>query len=65
MPKMKSHSGTKKRIATTGSGKLRRLRQNRQHLFEKMPSRATRRLAGSVNVDKADAPRIKRLLGMR
>jgi large subunit ribosomal protein L35 len=65
MPKMKTSSTAKKRFQKTGSGKLRRLQQNRQHLFEKKPSTRTRRLDGTVGVDPGDLPKIKRLLGMR
>jgi large subunit ribosomal protein L35 len=63
MPKMKTHSGTAKRFKLTGSGKVMRLRANRQHLFEHKSSRVTRRLAGEVPVAKADVRAIKRLLG--
>jgi large subunit ribosomal protein L35 len=31
MPKMKTHSGGKKRFTLTGSGKLRRQQANRRH----------------------------------
>lgn len=61
--KQKTHSGTKKRIKVTGSGKLRREMANRRHLLEGKPSTRTRRLKGTTNVDKADTKRIKRLLG--
>jgi hypothetical protein len=38
MPKMKTSKTAAKRFSKTGTGKLRRLQQNRQHLFEKKPS---------------------------
>jgi large subunit ribosomal protein L35 len=63
MPKMKTHSGAAKRFRLTGSGKVMRLRANRQHLFEHKSSRVTRRLSGEVVVAKADVREIKRLLG--
>lgn len=63
MPKMKTHSGTAKRFKITGSGKIMRLRANRQHKFEHKSSRVTRRLYGEVEVAKADVRQIKRLLG--
>jgi large subunit ribosomal protein L35 len=63
MPKMKTHSGTAKRFKITGSGKIMRLRANRQHKFEHKSSRVTRRLYGEVQVAKSDARAIKRLLG--
>ena len=53
MPKMKTSKTAAKRFSKTGTGKLRRLQQNRQHLFEKKPSTRTRRLDG----DGRRAPR--------
>ncbi len=63
MPKMKTHSGTAKRFKVTGTGKVMRLRANRQHLFEHKSSRVTRRLYGAVVVSKGDTREVKRLLG--
>ena len=65
MPKMKTHSGAAKRFKVTGSGKILRLRANRQHLFEHKSSRVTRRLAGDVEMAPANVRQIKRLLGRR
>jgi large subunit ribosomal protein L35 len=65
MPKMKTSKTAAKRFKKTGTGKLRRLQANRQHLFEKKSSSRTRRLAGEVNVHPGDAKKIKRLLGER
>ncbi|WP_285708876.1 50S ribosomal protein L35 [Microtetraspora sp. NBRC 16547] len=62
MPKMKTHSGAKKRFRVTGSGKIVRRRANRKHLFEHKPSTRTRRLEGDVIVSDADAKKIKKLL---
>jgi large subunit ribosomal protein L35 len=63
MPKFKPHSGMKKRVKITGKGKLRREQANRRHLLEHKPSTRTRRLAGDVDVSKADTKRVKKLLG--
>jgi large subunit ribosomal protein L35 len=63
MPKMKAHSGSKKRFRLTGTGKIMRRRANRQHYFEHKPTTLTRRLADEVVLSPADAKRIKRLLG--
>ncbi len=62
MPKMKTHSGARKRFRLTGSGKVLRRRANRRHLFEHKSSRVTRRLAGDVTVAQADVKKIKKLL---
>jgi large subunit ribosomal protein L35 len=63
MPKNKTHSGAKKRFRVTGTGKVMRERANVRHLFEHKPSTRTRRLAGDVEVSKADAKKVKKLLG--
>ncbi len=63
MPKMKTHSGAKKRFKVTGTGKLRRLQINTKHGMEKRPSKRMRRLSGEVPVAPGDAARIKRMLG--
>ena len=65
MPKMKTHSGTKKRIKVSGSGKLMHERVNRRHLLEVKSSRRTRRLAVDKELAPGDAKKAKRLLGMR
>ncbi|MFF4777264.1 50S ribosomal protein L35 [Microtetraspora fusca] len=62
MPKMKTHSGAKKRFRLTGSGKIVRRRANRKHLFEHKPSTRTRRLENDVVISDADAKKIKKLL---
>lgn len=64
MPKFKPHSGMKKRVKLSGSGKLRREQANRQHLFEHKPSTRTRRLDGTVDVSQADRKRVKKMLGL-
>ena len=42
MPKMKTHSGTKKRVRVTGTGKVMREQANRRHLLEGKSSKRTR-----------------------
>jgi large subunit ribosomal protein L35 len=63
MPKMKTHSGAKKRLRVTATGKIMRRRANRQHYFEHKPSTRTRRLANDVQVSPADLKTVKKLLG--
>ena len=63
MPKNKTHSGMKKRVKVTGSGKLLTQRAGKRHLLERKSSRLTRRLTGTDEVAAADAPRVKKLLG--
>ena len=64
MPKNKTHSGTKKRIRVTGTGKLMREQAGARHLLEHKSSRKTRRLANDQVVAPADAKRARRLLGL-
>jgi large subunit ribosomal protein L35 len=63
MPKMKTHSGAKKRFRITGTGKVMREQANRRHMFEGKPSRRTRRLAMDVETSAADVRNVKKLLG--
>lgn len=63
MPKMKTHSGAKKRFRATGSGKLVHRQAGKMHLNEHKPTKQTRRLDGDAPVAKGDAKKAKRLLG--
>ena len=63
MPKMKTHSGSKKRFRVTGSGKLMHRRANRNHLLEHKSSTRTRRLDNEQVLAPADAKKINKLLG--
>jgi large subunit ribosomal protein L35 len=63
MPKMKTHSGAKKRFKISGSGRILREQANRRHLFEGKTSKRTRKLSLDTEVAPTDVARIKRLLG--
>ena len=63
MPKMKTHSGAKKRFKKTGNGKIKRKKANKGHLLTKKNSKRKRHLRKSTIVDdKANRKRIKRML---
>jgi large subunit ribosomal protein L35 len=62
MPKMKTHKGAKKRFKTTGSGKLRRGRANKQHLAAAKSPKRTRQLRKPGLVSEADAPNVRKQL---
>ncbi len=64
MPKMKTHSGTKKRFKVTGSGKLKRKKTGKRHLLRKKSKKAKLRLRHAGLASKADTPRLKKLLGI-
>lgn len=65
MPKMKTHSGTKKRVKVTGSGRLMHERVNRRHRLEVKTSKRSRSLQLDAEVAAPDQKAVKRLLGMR
>jgi len=63
MPKNKTHSGMKKRVKITGTGKLLTERAGKRHLLERKSSTLTRRLSGTEELSPADTGRVKRMLG--
>ena len=63
MPKMKTHSGAKKRFKKTATGKLRGRRAFSSHILEKKPPKRKRRMAKPVEIAPQDAPRVRKLLG--
>ncbi len=63
MPKMKTHSGAKKRFRVTGSGKIMRRQAGKMHLNEHKPTKRTRRLDGDVVLSPADVKNVRKLLG--
>ncbi len=65
MPKMKTHSGTKKRVKVTGSGRLMHEQINKRHRLEVKTSKRSRKLQLDSEVSAADQRAVKRLLGMR
>jgi large subunit ribosomal protein L35 len=63
MPKMKSHSGAKKRFKVTGGGKLRARHAMTSHMRVKKNAKRQRRLAQDLEISDADRPRVRELLG--
>lgn len=64
MPKMKTHSGAKKRFKVTGSGKIKRRKAYKSHILTKMSKKRKLRLRHAGLVSKGDEKRIKLLLGI-
>jgi large subunit ribosomal protein L35 len=64
MPKMKTHSGAKKRFKVTGTGKLVHRQAGKRHLNEHKSSRRTRRLMPDAELSTGDARKARRLLGL-
>ncbi|MGK2955919.1 MAG: 50S ribosomal protein L35 [Solirubrobacterales bacterium] len=63
MPKMKTHSGAKKRFKRTATGKLRGRKAYSSHILEKKSPKRKRSMARPVFVKAQDAPRVNKLLG--
>ena len=60
--KIKTHRGAAKRFKITAGGKILRMHSGKRHLLgTKLPKRM-RRLKKLVQVDPADAPRVRRML---
>ena len=62
MPKIKTHRGAAKRFKLTGTGKIKRSRENKSHLLTGKPAKRTRRLRQSTLIEKANYGNIKKLL---
>jgi large subunit ribosomal protein L35 len=63
MPKMKTHSGAKKRFRKTAKGKLRGRHAFSSHILEKKSPKRKRHFRDPVEISKADEERVNRLLG--
>ena len=65
MPKLKTHSGAKKRFKITGSKKLKRRTAFSSHLLEKKSQKRKRNYATPDSVAKGDAKNMKKLLRIK
>ena len=64
MPKMKTHSGAKKRFKITGSGEITRRKAGLNHILEKKTPKQKRHLEGDFVLAPGDAARVRRQLGI-
>jgi large subunit ribosomal protein L35 len=64
MPKMKTHSGAKKRFKVTATGKVRGRHAFTSHILEKKSSKRKRTHAQPAVISGHDVPRIKRMLNV-
>lgn len=62
MPKMRSHSGTKKRFKITSTGKVMRGRPGTSHLAPGKTQKRVRHLRKAGTVSASDIKRIKKQL---
>jgi large subunit ribosomal protein L35 len=65
MPKMKTHSGAKKRFKVTATGKVRGHSAFSSHILEKKSPKRKRRLGQPAVIAKHDEARVKALLGVK
>jgi large subunit ribosomal protein L35 len=65
MPKMKTHSGAKKRFKLTATGKARGRSAFTSHILEKKSPKRKRRQARPAVISKHDEARVKTLLGAK
>ena len=64
MPKFKTHSGAKKRIRLTGTGRVRRGKAGKSHRMFGKSKRRLRRLRKNDMIQACDQPRMLRLLAV-
>ena len=64
MPKLKTHSGTKKRLAVTKNGKVVRRHSMANHFLEKKTAARKRRFAGVEIISGRQAKNVRRNLGV-
>jgi large subunit ribosomal protein L35 len=62
MPKLKTHSGAKKRFNLTKSGKVKRSHAFKRHILTKKSTKLKRGLRQSTLVDSTNAKVIKLLI---
>ncbi len=64
MPKVKTHSGAKKRFSLTGTGKIKRRHAFKNHELDKKQTKQKRKLTHATLVHKADVPRVNKMLNI-
>lgn len=62
MPKLKTHSGAKKRLKKTKSGKVKRVRAGRRHLLGNKSRSQKRRMRTASYVSETHSVQMQQLL---
>ena len=62
MPKMKSHSGSKKRFKLTATGKVKRKHEGHSHILSKKDTKRKRRLRSATYVSTTQEKMVKNLI---
>jgi large subunit ribosomal protein L35 len=63
MPKMKTHSGAKKRFKKSATGKIRGRHAFSSHILEKKSAKRKRAIGRPAPISKNDVPTVRKLLG--
>ena len=62
MPKIKTHSGAKKRFKVSKNGKIIRAHANKRHILNKKTTKRKRGLRKNVATDKTNVAQVKKLI---
>ena len=62
MPKIKTHSGAKKRFKLSKNGNVIREKENKSHILNKKTTKRKRGLRQTAVTDKTNVAQIKRLI---
>jgi large subunit ribosomal protein L35 len=62
MPKIKTHSGAKKRFRLTKTGKVKRAHANKNHILNKKTTKRKRGLRQGTYADVTNAATLRRMI---
>ena len=62
MPKIKTHSGAKKRFKLTSSGKVKRAHAFKSHILNKKTTKRKRNLRKTVIADVTNVAKVKKMI---
>ena len=62
MPKIKTHSGAKKRFKLSKNGKVMRAHANKSHILNKKTTKRRRGLRQTAVTDKTNVAAVKRMI---
>ena len=62
MPKIKTHSGAKKRLKLTKTGKVKRAHAFKSHILNKKTTKRKRNLRKVVTADVTNVAKIKKMI---
>lgn len=65
MPKLKTHTGAKKRFKVTKNGMIKRAHANKSHILNKKTTKRKRGLRKAAYLDKTNAKVIKMIIPVK